>query len=237
MPMEAILFDWDGTLADSQVAIFDANAAVMAAFGLPFDRDTYRRHYSPDWQLMYRRLGVPPDRVPEAAAIWLAAFGQAEGVALFPGVRDALVRLAAAGHVLGVVTSGQGEIVRPQIERFGLGGLLSVRVFGDDLPEQKPDPAPLVRALNSGHLRGRAVDATYVGDAPEDMQMAVRASVRAIGVTSGMGEAAALIASGAAEVADSVAAWVDGWLGRSPGVRPKASPAVATGRPATDRSA
>ena len=224
--MEAILFDWDGTLADSQVALFNANAAVMVAFGLPFDRHLYRLHYSPDWRLMYQRLGVPAGRVPEANAIWQDAYGGAEQVELFPGVREALSFLAVSGHVLGVVTSGHGAVVGPQIERLGLGELLSIRVFGDDLSEQKPDPAPLLRALAIGGLAGAARSALYVGDAPEDMQMAVRAGVRAVGVTSGMGEPDALTAAGAAEISDSVAAWVMG----DPG-RPSAAPASEPGMP------
>ena len=57
--MEAILFDWDGTLVDSLGAFHAANSTVMAAFGLPFDVVVYRRHYVPDWREMYRRLGIP----------------------------------------------------------------------------------------------------------------------------------------------------------------------------------
>jgi len=46
--MRAILFDWDGTLVDSLGAFQHANAAVMAAFRLPWDEAIYRRHYVPD---------------------------------------------------------------------------------------------------------------------------------------------------------------------------------------------
>ena len=45
--MEALLFDWDGTLADSLGAIYAANVAVMDALGLPFDEGIYRRHFAP----------------------------------------------------------------------------------------------------------------------------------------------------------------------------------------------
>ena len=57
--MDAIVFDWDGTLVDSLPAIFDANTRVLAEYGLPFDLDRYRAAYVPDWRLMYQRLGVP----------------------------------------------------------------------------------------------------------------------------------------------------------------------------------
>ena len=54
-PVEAILFDWDGTLIDSLGAFHRANATVMEAFGQPFDAVRYQKHYVPDWLEMYRR--------------------------------------------------------------------------------------------------------------------------------------------------------------------------------------
>jgi phosphoglycolate phosphatase-like HAD superfamily hydrolase len=222
--VKAILFDWDGTLADSHAALYAANAAVMEAFGLPFDRGLYRLHYSPDWNLMYHRLGVPADRLDEANRIWLTAFGAAEGVALFPGVREALYGLARAGTVLGIVTAGPGTVVRPQIERLELDALLTIRVYGDDLVEQKPDPAPLRRALVIGSLADQPAAAAYLGDTPEDMRMAVRAGVRAIGVVSGMGESDGLIEAGAAEIAESVPVWARRELSDS-----TAAPAIGLG--------
>ena len=73
--MEAILFDWDGTLVDSLGMFHRANASVMEAFGLPFDVVRYRRHYTADWREMYRRLGVPDDRLDEANSLWQTTFG------------------------------------------------------------------------------------------------------------------------------------------------------------------
>ena len=215
--MEAILFDWDGTLVDSLGAFHAANAAVMAAFDLPFDVDAYRRHYVPDWREMYRRLGVPPDRLDEANALWEGAFGSdSDSVVAFPGVVPALTRLRDAGAVLGIVTAGVRSVVEPQLERTGLADLLPIRVFGDDLPVHKPDPEPLRRALRlcgDGH---RPETSAYVGDAPTDMQLAVVVGARAIGIESVLGDPDDLLAAGADEVAPSVAVWVDRHLsGRS----------------------
>ena len=92
--VEAILFDWDGTLVDSLGAFHRANAVVLESFGLPFDEIRYRRHYTADWREMYRRLGVPIDRLDEANALWNATFGSdGDTVAAFPGARGALERL------------------------------------------------------------------------------------------------------------------------------------------------
>ena len=212
--MRAILFDWDGTLVDSLGAFQHANAAVMAAFGLPWDEAIYRRHYAPDWRLMYLNLGVPRDRLDEANELWHTTFAGAEDVIAFDGVAGALARLDSAGCGLGIVTAGDRVIVEPQLARTGLGALLPVRVFGDDLPVHKPDPAPLRRALELLGLADAADEVAYVGDAPTDMRMARAVGVRAIGIASVVGDPDELREAGADEVAPTVAAWVEGFVAR-----------------------
>ena len=218
--MQTILFDWDGTLVDSLGAFHRANAAVMAAFGLPFDEVLYRQLYVPDWRQMYLRMGVPDDRLDEANELWHATFGAEAEVVAFPGTAAALDRLAAAGARLGIVTAGHRDIVAPQLEQTGLGERLGIRVYGDDLPVHKPDPAPLRRALElagpagpAGRRPAHIATAVYVGDAPTDMQMARAVGVRAVGIASVLGEPGELRAAGAQEVATSVAAWVEAVLG------------------------
>jgi HAD superfamily hydrolase (TIGR01509 family) len=205
--MEAILFDWDGTLVDSLGAFHRANARVMDAFGLPFDEVVYRRHYVPDWRLMYLRLGIPGDRLDEANELWHATFAAGTDVVAFDGTAKALQALRNDGADLGIVTAGDRSIVVPQLERTGLAELLPIRVFGDDLAVHKPDPAPLRRALQMLGLADRPNAAAYVGDAPTDMRMAVAAGCRAVGVTSVLGDPDELRAAGAEEIAPSVAAW------------------------------
>jgi len=216
--MEAILFDWDGTLVDSLGAFHRANARVMDAFGLPFDEAVYRQHYVPDWRLMYLRLGIPGDRLDEANEMWHATFAAGTDVVAFEGVDAALRALSDDGARLGIVTAGDRAIVVAQLERTGLAELLPIRVFGDDLPVHKPDPAPLRLALRMLGIEDRPEAAVYVGDAPTDMLMAAAAGCRPIGITSVLGDPDDLRAAGAADVAPSVAAWVAAHLAtRQPG--------------------
>jgi len=233
--VDAVLFDWDGTLADSHAALFAANVAVMEALGLPFDEAQYRRHYSPDWRLLYRRLGIPADRMDEAARIWSDAFAHGEPPALLPGAREALAALRDAGMPTAIVTSGQRSFVAPQLERTGIAPLVQVCVFGDDGHPQKPDPAPLLAALDALGLAERGdPDVAYLGDAPEDMWMAVAAGVRAIGVVSAFSEAGQLRAAGAEVVVPSVAAWVNSLLGSAaPSPRGRHAAAESVGRTAS----
>jgi len=128
-------------------------------------------------------------------------------VVAFEGAAAALRALREGGAALGVVTAGDRSIVVPQLERTGLAELLPIRVFGDDLPVHKPDPAPLRLALRMLGLDDRPDAVAYVGDAPTDMRMAAAAGCRPIGIASVLGDPDELRAAGAKEVSPSVAAW------------------------------
>jgi HAD superfamily hydrolase (TIGR01509 family) len=236
--IEAVLFDWDGTLADSLADFLAANEAVMRALGVPFDAATYRRVYTPDWRVVYRRLGVSDDRLDEANALWHEHFDlRSPGTLTLPGVPESLARLAAAGLRLGVVTAGDRSVVEPLIGSTGLDDLLEVRVDVGDSPKIKPDPAPLRLALERLGIAARPGAAFYLGDAPDDMRMALAAGVHAVGVASLIGEPDELRAAGAETIVASVAEWVAGWLdARATSVTPP-QPAAAERAETADRPA
>jgi phosphoglycolate phosphatase len=210
--MDAIVFDWDGTLVDSFEPLYRSNIAVLASYGIDLDEVSYRRVYSPDWRRMYMDLGVPRASIEEAADRWREAYGFGEGSAAFPGVVAALERLAQGGFKLGLVTAGDRDVVTQQARQFGLDPYLTVRVHADDLPFSKPHPEPLRHALaqlgvaDPGH-------ATYLGDVPDDMRMARAVGSKAVGIVGRLGTPDELFEAGAHDVRESVVAWVDEFLG------------------------
>jgi phosphoglycolate phosphatase len=211
--MDAIVFDWDGTLCDSLPAIYDANRRVLEEYGLPFDDDRYRTAYTPDWRLMYQRLGIPEAAMDDAGRRWLALYVEAAEAGLLPGVADALDRLAAAGFVLGLVTAGDRDVVSAQLERFGIGHLIGARVYGTDELPAKPHPDPLLRVLRELDREERVATARYVGDVPDDMRMARAAGAIGIGIEGAMATREVLAAAGANAVYSRVADFVDDLLG------------------------
>jgi phosphoglycolate phosphatase len=212
--MRAILFDWDGTIVDSIQALFETDAAICRQMGVPFDESIFRRTFSPNWRLMYRTLGIPEERTEEAVRVWATTF-HSDRMQPFPGIEDALTRLAAAGFRLGIVTGGDRVEVEPQLTRLGIDGLLTVRVYDHDTAAGKPDPRPLQLALElAGDVRPE--EAVYIGDALDDMRMAAAAGVRGIGIVSMLATAEDLIAAGAFESAGSVVEWVDRLLAATP---------------------
>ena len=211
--MDAIVFDWDGTLCDSLGPIHDANRQVLAEYGLPFDDDRYRAAYAPDWRLMYQRLGIPDAAMDDAGRRWLELYQAAAEAGLLPGVAASLERLVAAGYVLGLVTAGDRDVVGAQLERFGIGHLITARVYGTDEIAHKPHPDPLLRALRDLDRSERVATARYVGDVPDDMRMARAVGALGIGIEGPMASRSVLHEAGASAVYPLVAEFVDALLG------------------------
>ena len=223
--MDAIVFDWDGTLVDSLAAIFDANLRVLEEYGLPFDSDRYRAAYVPDWRLMYQRLGVPDDALEAAGTRWLELYRETDAAGLLPRVAESLRRLSDAGFVMGLVTAGDRDVVEGQLERFGIGQLLPVRVFGTDPIAAKPHPEPLLRALRQLDRAERVATARYVGDVHDDMRMARAVGAIGVGIESAMASRDELLEAGAGNVYPGVAEFADELLER--GAPDQARPAAA----------
>jgi phosphoglycolate phosphatase len=211
--VRAVLFDWDGTLVDTLPFMYAATELVMAESGVAITWDEYRRHFTPDWRLLYRRFQLAEEAIESVGDRWWSLYRGRDEAALLPGAADALRRLAGVGLALGIVTAGRRESVEPQLERHGLSGLLPARVYGDDPFEQKPGPGGLRHALDVLGLADRASETAYVGDALDDMRMAVAAGARGIGIRSDLATDVELRDAGASEVVGSVADWVAGLLG------------------------
>jgi phosphoglycolate phosphatase-like HAD superfamily hydrolase len=135
-------------------------------------------------------------------------------VPLFPGIRAALARLAAAGHTLGLVSGGDRAEIEPQLIRLDIADLVTVGVYADDIAAGKPDPEPLLLALKRAGAAG-ADDGLYVGDSLDDMRMAAAAGVRGVALVSELASPEEMIVAGADEIASSVVEWVDRFLAQS----------------------
>ena len=176
--IRAVVFDWDGTLLDSYHADATAYQVMFRTLGIEWGIAELEKHYSPNWHRVYRAAGIPRGRWTEADRLWRQAYTHLRP-ALMPGTRRVL-RLVARNHVMALVTSGNGMRVRGQLREFGLAQLFRVAVFGEDARHKKPHPAALKLAL--ARLRLKPEECVYVGDSPEDIEMARRAGVRAIAV-------------------------------------------------------
>lgn len=176
--VEGVLFDWDGTLIDSYHADASAYQAMFKEMGISWGLDDFEKNYSPNWYHVYRAAGLPRKHWEDADRSWRIHYAK-HRPKLILGVRRVLVRLGGA-HCLGLVTSGDRDRVHRQLREFRLTGLFTSRVCSGDTLRKKPHPEPLRMALRQMELDPAAC--VYVGDAPQDVEMAQRAGVRAIGV-------------------------------------------------------
>jgi HAD superfamily hydrolase (TIGR01509 family) len=176
--IEGVLFDWDGTLIDSYHADASAYLAMFEEMGIPWGIEELERNYSPDWYQVYRSAGLPRRRWADADRAWRAHYAK-HRPELIAGARRVLARLGRA-HPLGLVTSGDRDRVSRQLREFRLTTVFAARVCSGDTLRKKPHPEPLRLAMRRMKLDPSAC--VYVGDAPQDVEMAQRAGVPAIGV-------------------------------------------------------
>ena len=174
-PLRGVLFDWDGTLLNSYDADQTAYLEMFREMGIPWTVEDLERHYSPDWYRVYRAAKLPPDRWAAADRRWRTHYA-GHRPKLMPGARRVLSHVAR-DYDLGLVTSGDRSRVCRQLKLFGLWETFGARVCGGDTDRRKPHPAPLFLALRRMNLPAR--DTIYVGDTPEDIEMARAAGVRA----------------------------------------------------------
>lgn len=209
--LRLVIFDCDGTLVDSQHAIVAGMAAGFRAVGLPPPpRDAVRRVVG--LPLVRAIMRIAPD-IDEPTAERIAdgyrdahptvrAAG-ASAEPLFPGMREALDDLAAAGFLLGVATGKGSRGLRHTLSVHGLEDRFATLQTADTALG-KPDPDMVLRAL--AETGAEREDAVVVGDTVFDVQMSVAAGVPCIGVSWGYHEPAELAAAGAHSLVETCAA-------------------------------
>jgi HAD superfamily hydrolase (TIGR01549 family) len=211
--LRAVLFDWDGTIVDSAEATYRCYVRLFESYRIPFDRERFQQTYSPAWYRTYEALGLPTKSWEEADARWLVFYAAEESVCL-SGVREGLMRLQQAGIVLGIVTSGERDRVARELQGLGMSDVFKAVVSADDVEKRKPDPEPLVLGLEK--LGTPAAEAAYIGDSPEDVEMARAAGVYVIGVPGPFPNREELKASGPDLLRDSMEAAVAALLPPEP---------------------
>lgn len=202
-PHGAVLFDFDGTLADTIPLILASYRHTLAAVEDPVDDAVVRGWIGRTLidVLEERHPGRGADLVTRYRTHNLAEHDRL--IRTVPGAADLVGNLQEAGVPVAVVSSKMGATVRQGMRVTGLPEV-DVVVGMEDTPLHKPDPAPLLLgARRLGVDPGRCV---YVGDATVDVRAAHAAGMASVAVTWGAGSRSELSAAGAGHVVDDVAA-------------------------------
>jgi pyrophosphatase PpaX len=119
-----------------------------------------------------------------------------EMVCAFPEARSTIDALHARGVRVGVVTSKGREMTARTLARCGLDDALDVLITVQDVEHGKPDPEPVLKALERLGVPPAREDVLFVGDSPHDLVAGRRAGVSTCAVTLGPFSPAELKAEG-----------------------------------------
>jgi HAD superfamily hydrolase (TIGR01549 family) len=180
-PIKTILFDWDGTLADTAHLGLVAFQKTFAELGVDFALGIYETAYSPNWYSTYEALGLPKEKWQRADELWLQHYGE-RTPQLIEGAAETLLNLHRRGYRLGVVSSGSELRVCREIGQSELASVFETIICNEHMINKKPDPEGLRTAIR--RLDCIPADSAYVGDTPEDIEMGRRAGVLTVGVRS-----------------------------------------------------
>lgn len=180
----AVLFDLDGTLADTAPDLGYALNRQRARHGLPPLPQEMIRPEASHGARGLLRLGfdlAPEDEKFQALREeYLALYAEhlCLHTRLFPGIPELLGELERHGITWGVVTNKPARFTLPLLEQLGLGRRAGCIVSGDTTANSKPHPEPLLRACRELGLA--PASCLCIGDAERDVEAALAAGMRVL---------------------------------------------------------
>ena len=144
--LEAVIFDMDGTLVDSERVSQEAWKRAARDLGIELPGELIRsfigRTAPSVHALMVEHLGGDDELAKECFRLHLVHFDQIceTDLTLMPGAREALDELHAAGYPLALATSTYRSKAIPRLDRFGLRDMFASITTGDEIENGKPAP-------------------------------------------------------------------------------------------------
>ena len=192
--LRAVVFDFDGVIADSEPLHLRAYQDVLAPRGIALRADDYYARYlgfADDGA--FRRIGEDTGRRWTDADLRALVAEKAsrfeeiehEMSTLFPGAADAVRRIAAAVPIA-IASGARGDEIRRVLEREALSDLFTAIVSADDTRTSKPAPDPYLHAV--ARLSARlgpiaAADCVAIEDSVWGIESARAAGLRTVAVT------------------------------------------------------
>jgi membrane protein len=211
MPKQAILFDIDGTLVDSNEAHVTAWAEAFRQHGLDLSHDEIHEQVGKGGD------NLVPALMPDAPDVVREAVGNAHAeiykrdhigrVRPFPGARDLLLRTREAGIKVVLASSASAEELEHYVGLLDAEAILDGATSKDDVEHSKPCPDIFERAAQkAGAAPGEAL---VIGDTPYDIIAARRSGIDTIALRSGRFPEQELQAEGPLAIYDDVAALLE----------------------------
>lgn len=186
-PMKAVLFDLDGTLANTDPIHFQVWQILLASYEMTVDQHFYDRFISgrlnPD---------IVQDLLPQLSKQEGEAFSAhkeaqfrelaANQLQRMPGLTDFLHYIQQRGYAMALVTNAPRSNAEFMLNTLALNDVFQPIIIADDFPKGKPDPLPYQTALDQLGLSPD--EAIVFEDSPTGVRAATAAGIATIGVTS-----------------------------------------------------
>ena len=213
---EAYLFDLDGTLVDSAPDLHATLNVILREEGCaPVTLEAVRAFIGEGARRLLERSleaqGEPaePARLDRLLKRYLAYYGShiSDHSAVYPGVRETLLSLQAAGAGLAVVTNKFEHLAREVLGALELSAFFPVVLGGDSLPERKPSALPQLEAC--ARLAVAPDAALMVGDSRTDIAAARAANISVLCVPYGYNHGEPIEAAGADGIIPNLSALLE----------------------------
>lgn len=192
--MRSVIFDLDGTLADTSGDLLAAANACFRGLGLgdligPADAGTALKGGRAMLRLGFSRVaGFGEAEVDAQYPLLLEAYGAAldTHTVLYPGAMDAVEDLKRAGYIVGICTNKPEGLAEALMTSLGVRNAFASLLGADSLPVRKPDPEHLFETVR--RAGGDPKQSLLVGDTKTDRDTSRNAGVPSILVTFGPGD-------------------------------------------------
>lgn len=181
MNFEALLFDFDGTLLNTNDLIIETFAHVVdPKFPGRYQRSDYLKFIGPTLLESFTEVdALNAEALVAEYRVWNQQHHD-ELVTEFPNVKEVLLNLHEAGVRLAVVSTKRGDTLRKGLDLMGITALFDVLISQDDVVHTKPHPEPVEKAvILLGVEKSKAL---MIGDNSHDILGGHNAGVKAAGV-------------------------------------------------------
>ena len=175
------LFDFDGTLFDTLPSSKYVFKKAYEGIGMTINEDdvlAFTREPIPN---SYQRLGAPQEKFSsfmEDIEKYVNSLESVNLTAIYDDTYDTIIDLRMDEADLGIVTSNNVPHVKDVLKKFDMQkDFFSVLVGNREAPNPKPDPEPILKALEMANYHGDKKDVCYVGDSYNDCLAALNAGI------------------------------------------------------------
>ncbi|GGF31602.1 pyrophosphatase PpaX [Halobacillus andaensis] len=181
MSIKTILFDLDGTLIDTNELIIASFTHTVKQYAdRPYSREEILNFIGPPLRDSLAKVNAGQVEAMVTTYREHNVANHDRFVTAYDGVVDTIKELKSKGYRLGIVTTKMRHTVQMGLELTGLDGLFEVVVTLDDVKHAKPNPEPVLKAMNQ--LDGRPEQTLMVGDNTHDIEGGKNAGTLTAGV-------------------------------------------------------